>query len=141
MQEFVYPEPPQLGQTPPTDFQYSIFEFDTVILESEELKTEHKSVRYFVEDLGQNTTLEMICIPSGTFMMGASEEDRYEVPQHQVNISAFHIGKFEITQKQWEAVIHHNLSANQGADLPVENVSWCDAIEFCNRLSNITGKP
>lgn len=141
MQEFVYPETPQLRKTQPgLDFQYSVFEFDTVTLEGDEIKTEHKSTRYFVEDLGQNTTLEMIYIPSGTFMMGASEEDGYEVPQHQVNVSAFHIGKFEITQKQWEAVMHHNLSANQGAYLPVENVSWCDAIEFCNRLSIITGR-
>lgn len=141
MQEFVYPEPAQLRQaSPKTDFQYHTIEFDTVTLNDGEIKREHKSVRYFVEDIGQNTTLEMIYLPGGTFMMGASEEDGYEVPQHQVNVPAFHMGKFEITQKQWEAVMHHNLSANQGADLPAENVSWRDAVEFCNRLSIITGR-
>jgi formylglycine-generating enzyme required for sulfatase activity len=141
MQKFVYPKPLQLHQIPPRiDFRYSVFEFDTVILENGEIKAEHKSAMYFFEDLGQNVSLEMIYIPGSTFMMGASEEDGYEVPQHQVHIDAFHIGKFEITQQQWTAIMHHNLSANQGADLPVENVSWYDAIEFCSRLSIITGR-
>ena len=141
MQQFVYPESPQIRQAlPRTDVQHHTFEFNTVTLENSEIKTCRKLARYFIEDLGQNTTLEMIYIPSGTFMMGSSEKDDYEVPQHQVNVSAFHMGKFEITQKQWEAVMYHNLSANQGADLPVENISWYDAVEFCNRLSMITGK-
>lgn len=141
MDDFVYSEPLLLHPTPPKiNLQYREFEFDTVTLESGEIKKEHKSARYFVEDLGQNTTLEMIYVPGGTFMMGASEEDGYELPQHQVSVSAFHIGKFEVTQKQWEAVMHHNLSANQGGDFPVERVSWHDATEFCNRLSTITSR-
>ncbi len=141
MQKFVYPDRPELRQAPTkSEFEYRTFEFDTVLLENGEIKTKHQSVKYFVEDLGHNTALEMIYIPGGTFMMGASEEEGYEVPQHEVAVSAFHLGKFEVTQGQWKAVMHHNLSENQGVDLPVENVSWCDAAEFCNRLSRMAGR-
>lgn len=83
----------------------------------------------------------MVYIPNGSFQMGASDdENSYETPQHLVNVNAFHIGKFEITQFQWEYVMKHNLSANKGSNLPVENVSWSDAIEFCRRLSLTTGR-
>ncbi|MEM8807324.1 MAG: formylglycine-generating enzyme family protein, partial [Cyanobacteria bacterium P01_G01_bin.38] len=57
-----------------------------------------------------------------------------------VTVPAFHLGKYEITQRQWKAVMQHNLSAHQGEDLPVENVSWLDANEFCARLSLLTGR-
>lgn len=124
--------------TSKADFNYHELEFDTVTLENKKLKKEHKSVKYFVEELDATTSLEMIYIPGGTFMMGASEEDGYEVPRHQVKLRGFHMGKFEITQKQWKAVMHNNPSANQGEDLPVENISWCDATEFCNRLFIMT---
>ncbi|QUY44798.1 hypothetical protein [Acaryochloris marina] len=64
--------------TSKTDFNYHELEFDTVTLENKKLKKEHKSVKYFVEELDATTSLEMIYIPGGTFMMGASEEDGYE---------------------------------------------------------------
>ena len=145
MQEFVYPEPIGLYPALPRfDFEYKLFEFDTVFLEDGKIRTEHQSAQYFVEELEQDVMLDMIYVPEGVFIMGKSKEDFYDVIpneiQHQVHVSAFHMGKFEITQQQWIAVMHHNLSTNQGADFPVENVSWEDTIEFCKRLSIITGR-
>ena len=145
MQEFVYSEPIELRQASPKfDVEYKLFEFDTVFLEDGKIRTEHQSARYFVEELEQGVTLDMTYVPDGVFMMGKSKEDFYDVTlneiQHQVHVSAFHMGKFEVTQQQWVAVMHHNLSTNQGADLPVENVSWEDAVEFCKRLSIVTGR-
>ena len=98
----------------------------------------------------------MVAIPGGIFMMGAPKSEKrslslyiYDSPQHQVTVSAFYIGKFQVTQKQWKAVaslpkVNHDLdpypSYFKGDDLPVENVSWEDAVEFCQRLSKQTGK-
>jgi eukaryotic-like serine/threonine-protein kinase len=86
--------------------------------------------------------IEMVDIPSGSFLMGspASEQDRSENEGHQrrVTVSGFSIGKYEVTQAQWYAVIGNNPSNNKGDDLPVENVSWEDAKEFCHKLSQMT---
>ncbi|MEG4961213.1 MULTISPECIES: formylglycine-generating enzyme family protein [unclassified Microcoleus] len=144
MQNFIYPPMLKSSITPiKREFQYSVFEFDTITLEDDEIRNERKQARYFIEELGNEATLEMVYIPSGSFLMGASNDESiyyYENPQHLVNVPAFHIGKFEISQSQWEYVMQHNLSAHQGANLPVENVSWLDASEFCRRLSLITGR-
>jgi formylglycine-generating enzyme required for sulfatase activity len=143
-QRFIYPP---LLTSPPTlirrEFQYSVFEFDTITLEDDEIRKERKQAKYFIEELGNEAMLEMVYIPSGSFLMGAPDDESieyYENPQHLVKVPAFHIGKFEITQSQWEYVMQHNLSANKGFNLPVENVSWLDAIEFCRKLSLTTGR-
>ena len=80
-------------------------------------------------------------IPSGNFLMGlpdempgAKLEDR-ERPQHRVQISRpFELGKYEVTQAQWEAVMGSNPSAFKGLELPVTNISWNDAQEFLKTL-------
>jgi formylglycine-generating enzyme required for sulfatase activity len=79
-------------------------------------------------------------IQGGTFMMGspASEKNRQdsEGPQHQVTISkSFWLGKYEVTQKEWVAVMGSNPSSFKGDSLPVEQVSWYDAIDYCNKRS------
>ncbi len=88
--------------------------------------------------------LEMVRVPAGVFTMGspASETDRSddEGPQHRVNVPAFAIGKYEITQAQWQTVMGSNPSNFKGANLPVETVSWNEAKEFCQKLSQLTGK-
>ncbi len=56
-----------------------------------------------------------------------------------VKISSFYLAKYPVTQELWEAVMGKNPSAFQGARRPVENVSWYDAVEFCNRLSEMQG--
>lgn len=98
---------------------------------------------------------EMVVIPAGTFMMGSPpdpEPDPFsnakpvkvgednEKPQHRVNIQSFAIGKYEVTQEQWFAVMGNNPSSNRGRTLPVDKVSLHDAQLFVQKLSQKTGK-
>ena len=85
---------------------------------------------------------EMVVIPAGSFTMG-SNEGAAERPVHRVNVPSFLIGKTEVTQGQWKAVMGSNpsLFSSCGDDCPVERVSWNDAQEFAQRLSQKTGKP
>jgi formylglycine-generating enzyme required for sulfatase activity len=108
----------------------------------------------FIEELGFGIKLEMIYIPGGTFLMGApkSEVDSedYERPQHYVTVKPFNMGKYTITQEQWEKVVYSCPTINdwldphpsyfKGDKLPVERVSWYDAVEFCTRLAQRTGR-
>ncbi|MEH2349237.1 MAG: bifunctional serine/threonine-protein kinase/formylglycine-generating enzyme family protein [Nostoc sp.] len=99
---------------------------------------------YFEEDLGNGVTLDMMQIPGGTFTMGSplGEAQRLnnESPQHQVTVPGFLMGKYEITQAQYQAIMGNNPSYFKGEKRPVENVSWDDAVEFCKKLSQETGK-
>jgi formylglycine-generating enzyme required for sulfatase activity len=78
-------------------------------------------------------------INGGTFLMGspASEvgRDDDEGPQQRVTVSGFYMSKYEVTQKEWTAVMGSNPSRFKGDNLPVEQVSWYDAIEYCNKRS------
>ncbi|WP_414543845.1 formylglycine-generating enzyme family protein [Nostoc sp. CCY0012] len=113
-----------------------------------------KTAKYYVEDLGNGIKLDMVLIPGGSFMMGApdtEEESRdNERPHHQVTVSTFFIGKYPVTQAQWRAVaalpqvnrkLNPEPSRFQGDKRPVERVSWYDAVEFCSRLAQFTGRP
>ena len=102
------------------------------------------------EDLGKGITLEMVAIPGGTFLMGTEdEEDSFddECPQHEVNVPPFFIGKYPITQAQWQAIaitakididLETNPSNFKGDELLVERVNYYEAMEFCKRLSRET---
>ena len=61
-------------------------------------------------------------------------------PQHRVNIPSLYMGKNPVTQAQYEAVMGNNPAYFQGGDRPVETVSWHDAIEFCQKLSQLTAR-
>jgi len=92
-----------------------------------------------------NLNIEMVAVQGGTFTMGCTSEqgsdcDDNEKPAHQVTVSSFYIGKYEVTQAQWEAVMHTNPSYYKGDNLPVEFVSWYDVQEFIRRLNTATGK-
>lgn len=100
----------------------------------------------FVEDLGNGVKLEMLLIPKGSFLMGSADGDEsafgQEKPQHRVEITeAFYLGKYQITQGQWQAVMGNNPSKfKKGNDYPVERVSWDDCHEFLEKLNQKTGK-
>ena len=90
---------------------------------------------------------QMVFVPGGTFQMGCTERDASicnedEKPAHSVTLSSYSIGKYEVTQKQWKAVMGEksNPSKFVGDDLPVEQVSWEDVQVFLQKLNTQTGK-
>ena len=92
------------------------------------------------ETLPGGITLEMIKIPAGSYLMGSGESDS-EKPQHQVNLQKFYLGKYPITQEQYQAIMETNPSRfKDNPKNPVECVSWDDAQEFCQKLSEKTGR-
>jgi len=91
-------------------------------------------------DLGDGAQLELVLIPAGRFDMGSAppEEAREndEGPVRRVTISKpFYLGRFEVTQTQWKALMRRTRSDFKGADLPADTVRWAEAVEFCTRLS------
>lgn len=151
------------------------YEFEVIKLDArghlEERRKER--ARLFVENLAGGVAMEMVEIPSGTFLMGSNPfeleqvENSYsrgvpketrpelqkrlsmETPQKIVKVPAFYLGKYEVTQAQWRAVaslpkVSRELMSDpsnfKGGNRPVEQVSWEDAVEFCERLSRATGR-
>jgi formylglycine-generating enzyme required for sulfatase activity len=86
----------------------------------------------------------MVYVEGGTFTMGATSEQGSDAVSdeitHQVTISSFYIGKYEVTQEEWEAVMGNNPSIFKGAKKPVENISWIDCHQFIRKLNSLTGK-
>jgi sulfatase modifying factor 1 len=85
--------------------------------------------------------LDMLWCKPGTFMMGSPAEEKFredDETQHKVTLTkGFWLGKYEVTQAQWEKVMGSNPSDSKGATLPVEMVSWDDAMEFCKKLTQM----
>jgi formylglycine-generating enzyme required for sulfatase activity len=80
--------------------------------------------------------MKLKLIPPGTFLMGSNDGDPDEMPAHEVKITKpFHLGVYEVTNAQWQAVMGRVPSAWRGDDHPVEQVSWTDAIAFCRTLT------
>ncbi len=88
-------------------------------------------------------SFEMVAVKGGTFTMGASSGDSdaydWEKPAHSVTLGDYYIGKFEVTQELWEAVMGGNPSYFKGSNLPVEQVSWDDCQTFIRKLNSLTG--
>ncbi|MBD2015527.1 SUMF1/EgtB/PvdO family nonheme iron enzyme [Microcoleus sp. FACHB-53] len=140
------------------------FEFDVAFFEKEKsgifginftwkISRRRSQAEFFTEDLGSGVILEMVAIPGGTFLMGSpdSEEGRSsnESPHHSVTVTPFYMGKFTVTQAQWRVVVNLpqvNCALNpdpsyfKGKNLPVESITWNEAVEFCERLSQKTGR-
>ncbi|QYX30892.1 bifunctional serine/threonine-protein kinase/formylglycine-generating enzyme family protein [Sphaerospermopsis torques-reginae] len=145
------PEPsPQVSQTSVSstsnNSNLKTFNFEVVKTDSTGsiISRSNSSANYFTEDLGNGVTLEMVEIPGGTFLMGSPESeaqrDSDESPQRQVTVPSFFMGKYQLTQKQYQAIIGNNPSNFKGDNRPVERVSWNDAVRFCEQLSQRTGK-
>ncbi len=100
-------------------------------------------------DLGNGVNLQMVLIPAGEFMMGSADSDAKaradEKPQHRVRITRpFWLGRYEVTQEQWEAVMgtrpwRGQSYVKEGSDYPATYVSWNDAIAFCQKLTTQEG--
>jgi formylglycine-generating enzyme required for sulfatase activity/uncharacterized caspase-like protein len=146
--------------SPETGLKLFNFEIVEVNAKGEQIKKESKQSQYFSQDLGNDITLEMVAIPGVPFTMGTEDEEierlvkkfdwQYfsrEKPQHQVTLPSFYMGKYPITQAQWQAIaatakididLETNPSNFTGNELPVERVTWYQATEFCKRLSRET---
>jgi len=103
-----------------------------------------ESVKSAVISINKTTAnpIDMVRINGGTFMMGSPSREagrRSDETQHRVTVSSFYMGRYEITQKEYQEVMGANPSYFIGDNLPVEMVTWFDAIEFCNNLSQIEG--
>jgi eukaryotic-like serine/threonine-protein kinase len=94
----------------------------------------------FRENLAEGITLDLVSIPGGTFMMGDSLHHQDEQPVHQVTLPPFYMSKYPITQAQYRSVIGEDSGFGLGADYPIEQISWHDAVEFCNKLSQRSGR-
>ena len=107
-----------------------------------------KSAKFYTEDLGNNVSLELVAVPTGSFQMGSIANSK-EQPVHQAKIAAFLMGKYPVTQAQWKAVaaltkvkldLDPDPARFKRSDRPVERISWQEALEFCDRLSRKTGR-
>jgi formylglycine-generating enzyme required for sulfatase activity len=171
-QDIVFPEPDELEDNE-SDIEWQDIEFEVVTVEFREypplepfdfevakltvsqlgLETRISpgQAYQFVEQLSDQMVLEMVQIPAGEFLMGASKDEAdsrdSERPQHRVIVPEFYMGKYPITQAQWKfgaslPQIDHKLNPNPShfndVNLPVEKVSWFESVEFCARLSLYT---
>lgn len=98
---------------------------------------------YPVSDTQKESIIEllsdMVYIVGGDFIMGNTDSDLINnTSPHDVTLSSFYIGKFEVTQQQWRAVMGTNPSISKGDRNPVYNISWSEALEFVSRLSQLT---
>lgn len=153
---------------PAPTYQTFQFEIITVNVQGQTISRSPSEVMYFTENLEDGVALEMVSIPGGTFIMGSPEDeagrDTYpgmyetgayrkaydpESPLHVVTISPFFMGKYLVTQAQWQVIaalpknkidLLPDPSEFKGDDCPVEMVSRHDAMEFCTRLSRYTGR-
>jgi eukaryotic-like serine/threonine-protein kinase len=136
------PAPPQQ----PLANSLKTFNFQTVTVHStgQVANSRQGQARFFIEDIGNDITFDMVAIPGGSFVMGSPDTEAGRIndegPQRTVNISPFFMGRYEVTQEQYQAVMGNNPSYFKGAKRPVENVSWNEAVEFCRKLYQKTGK-
>ena len=130
------------------------FETITVNRHGHERSKSQRFAYYFEEDLGEGALCSLVAIPGGTFRMGTSPTTRTGLHETQssrrVRVQAFFMGQHLVTQAQWERVaqlpkidrdLDRNPSYFRGPELPVESVSWLDAMEFCARLASYTERP
>ena len=85
---------------------------------------------------------EFVLIKGGTFQMGSSESEAWRIEDettHAVTLSDYYISQYEVTQEEYQAVMGTNPSAFSGENLPVDSVSWMDAILYCNARSTQEG--
>ncbi|MFN0086166.1 MAG: SUMF1/EgtB/PvdO family nonheme iron enzyme [Blastocatellia bacterium] len=129
------------------------FPYETITLDEAGEVTERRQSKAgrLIEELVPGVVLELVEIPGGAFNMGSADSEGAddERPRHEVAVSPFSMGRFPVTQEQWEIVagwekveieLDPDPSKFKGDDRPVETVSWLDAVEFCARLSRNTGR-
>lgn len=133
---------PQLTYSILTNPVGQLFTFETVKLNhsGKVICNERRQARQITENLGDGVTLDVVHIPGGSFLMGTllNEGNENEKPQHLVTIQPFYMGKYPVTQAQYQLIMGTNPSRFKGDHRPVEMVSWEDAVAFCQKLSQQT---
>jgi formylglycine-generating enzyme required for sulfatase activity len=117
------------------------------------IKRHQGEAQFFLEQLSDKVGIQMMLIPEGSFNMGSPEDEQdrraTEEPVHRVKVPSFFMGKYPVTQAQWRVVaslpqVNRELNLNpshfKGDNRPVESVSWYEALEFCDRLSQYTNR-
>jgi formylglycine-generating enzyme required for sulfatase activity/uncharacterized caspase-like protein len=122
---------------PTFKFQYATIDDDNLAI------IKYDGTAHYHRETINGVDIDLVQIPGGSFDMGSNEHDS-EKPIHRVTVPEFLMGKYPVTQAQWKAVaqlkqqkreLKPDPSHFKGADRPVENVTWDDAVEFCDRLS------
>ena len=87
------------------------------------------------------STDDMVLVTGGTYNMGDEfgDGERYERPVHEMTVNSFYMGKYEITQQQWQNVMGTNTSSIKGDMLPVTNITFYNMLKFCNQMSTTQG--
>jgi formylglycine-generating enzyme required for sulfatase activity len=136
-----------------------------VALHQGQATTQVQPIQVWQEPLGDQLTLDLVGIPGGEFLMGSPPDEvgrdvytslypntvgKDVEAQHRVTVESFAMGQFPVTQAQWQAVaaltrVNRELAPDpahfKGDHRPVEQVSWYEAVEFCDRLSQHSGHP
>jgi len=95
----------------------------------EQTKIQAKEIKHL--DLGNGVILELVKIPAGSFFIGGD---------HSIHLEAFLMGKYPVTQKQYQQIMGENPSHFKGDNLPVESITWHDAVKFCEKVTQKTGR-
>jgi formylglycine-generating enzyme required for sulfatase activity len=143
--------PTSVPISPPDQKAIKEFKVATFDTQTQRIRIEKKQAEFCTEEIADGITLDLMVIPGGTFAMGSpeGEGDDDEKPQHEVTVEPFLMGTYAVTQAQWKAVVNlpkvdSELQVDparfKGSNRPVETVSWNDAVEFCKRLSQHTGR-
>lgn len=147
------PKPDPVPSVTPVTLYPMPFEAPTLNSTGRILKSEAGEAQGYAESLTGSEAIEMVLLPGGDFTMGVPElepeSEPHEGPPHTVTLSSFYVGRREITQEQWKAVaslpqektpLVLEPSESRGDQLPVDSVSYEDALEFCRRLSRLSGR-
>ncbi|NEQ33920.1 MAG: SUMF1/EgtB/PvdO family nonheme iron enzyme [Leptolyngbya sp. SIO4C5] len=144
-----------LPELTPESKEGTTVSFDTVTVNNrgEVIDQQRQQTEFRTETLSESVTLDLRLIPEGTFQMGSSNaeegHEENESPLRPVTVSSFWMGKYPVTQAQWQAVadfdkVNRDLDLDpsrfKGSNRPVEQITWYDAVEFCDRLSQHTGR-
>ena len=152
----ISPQPtPTPTPTPtPSPSPFKTVSFETVTVNSTgQINNRWQAQAQVLSENINGIILDLVVIPAGTFLMGSPsselQREDTEGPQRTVNIASFLIGQYAVTQAQWRAVaglpkrqidLNSDPSSFKGDNLPVEQVIWLEAVEFCDRLSQFTGR-
>jgi len=135
-------------------FSFEVATVERSLFRQWTVRKQRRQGQRYIERLENGVFIVMVAIPGGSFVIGSPEDEpgRFatEGPQRQVTVPTFLMGRYPVTQAQWQIVaglpqvareLAPEPSRFKGDQRPVEGVSWFEAVEFCARLSTHTGRP